>query len=646
LVALALGSGVARAAPAGNAACLACHDAASGGEAAEDAGIDMAAYRRSVHAKLECTECHADAKGDQCKKGLAKVACGSCHEKEKKSFAAGVHSGAKTLDGDSVSCSSCHGDHDTLTKKDPKSSVYPTEQPKTCAKCHDAENKISKKKTSFHLDEYTKSAHWLGMTDDGLMVSATCISCHGNHDMRSKTDSKSTVYRANLPKTCGKCHEGMSEQYLTGVHGQALVRGSADTPVCTDCHGDHGIRDHEDPKSSVFASTVSKTTCPQCHAGEYINRRYGIPQGKVQTYADTFHGLADRFGDTTVANCASCHEAHQILPPSDPRSSVAAANLPKTCGSCHPGAGPNFAKGSAHEPASAAAGATVIKWVRWIYIGIIAGTLGGMFLHNALDYYATMRERYRANKGKRRYQRFDVGERIQHVVLVLTFIVLAFTGFALKYPDAFWVKPLIHSGFGFLVRGYAHRVAAIIFIVASMYHVYYLAFTSRGRDQINAMMPTKKDAKDVWHQLRYYVGLERKPAAFPRYSYGEKVEYLALIWGSIVMVITGLILWFEEGALAWLPKWGWDVADLVHLFEAWLATMSILIWHLYAVAFKPSGHGVSMAMATGELTEEEMRHEHAAELETLPASAAIEPTEQEETSDEAHHGKGTPLQTV
>lgn len=649
LLAALLFTGRALGAPA-DAECLNCHDKSKGGEAAEKAGLDMAVVAKSAHKKQSCVDCHTDAKGDGCKKGLANVSCASCHEKEQKAFNASTHAKARTPAGAAaVSCTNCHGTHETLSKKDPKSSVYPTEQPKTCAKCHDPADKREQKgekRTGFRLKDYLESAHWLGMTKDGLVVSASCTSCHGGHEMRDTSDSKSKVARMQLAETCGKCHEGMREDYFAGAHGKALQKGSADTPICTDCHGDHGIKDHEDPKSSVFATTISKVTCPQCHEGEYINRRYGIPRGQVKTYAETFHGLADKAGDATVANCASCHGAHKILHSSDPQSLVNPANLPKTCGECHPGAGPNFAKGSAHTPEKAEGGAA-LYWIKWIYIVIIAGTLGGMFLHNVLDYVATLRERYRQSKREKRYERFTVNERIQHLILVITFGVLVFSGFALKYPDAFWVKPVMHSQFAFLARGHAHRVAAVIMTLASFYHIYYLAFTKRGREQIKAMMPGKKDALDVYHQMRYYVGLDKKPAKFGRYTYGEKVEYLALIWGSIVMVVTGTILWFEEPALAWMPKWGWDVAELVHLMEAWLATMAVLVWHFYAVIFRPSGHGVSLVMAHGKLTEEEMHHEHAAELEALPASAAIQPTEeQEETSTEEPHGKGTSLQTV
>lgn len=107
--------------------------------------------------------------------------------------------------------------------------------------------------------------------------------------------------------------------------------------------------------------------------------------------------------------------------------------------------------------------------------------------------------------------------------------------------------------------------------------------------------------------------------------------------GQLIFYMMFFVVLFEEGALGWLPKWGWDVADVIHLYEAWLASLSILVWHLYHVALKPSGHGVSMVMATGELTHEEMKHEHPAELDELPGSSAIEPSSDETSTDEAHH---------
>jgi cytochrome b subunit of formate dehydrogenase len=83
------------------------------------------------------------------------------------------------------------------------------------------------------------------------------------------------------------------------------------------------------------------------------------------------------------------------------------------------------------------------------------------------------------------------------------------------------------------------------------------------------------------------------------------------------MILTGIILWFEVGALEWMPKWCWDLAEIIHYYEAWLATLAIIVWHLYHVMLNPEAHGVSLAMLTGDLTEEDMEHEHGLELEQI-----------------------------
>ncbi|MBI2391894.1 MAG: cytochrome b/b6 domain-containing protein [Deltaproteobacteria bacterium] len=620
-------------APPTDTQCLECHRDSGGlstpapkSEPKSDkdgSPFDLKTHRASVHGKVTCVECHTAAKADNHPGGLAKADCAGCHAEQVTKFRKSAHFTSKTP----ATCKDCHGTHDTLEKKDPKSTVSTERQPETCARCHDGKKtKPAALKGSqlFSITEWQKSIHAHGTKKDGLEESATCASCHGAHEEARSSDPTARVFRGNIPKTCGSCHEGTFEQYMTGAHGQALLKGNTETPICTDCHGEHGIRGKKDPQSSVYATMISKATCPACHNAEHVNRRYGLAVERVDSYRESYHGLADRFGDSTVANCASCHGAHKILHSSNPASSVHPNNLGQTCGKCHPGAGPNWGKGSVHTPDQSTQGGGAIRIVRGVYMFLIGGTIGGMMFYNGLDYFRTLRDNWRKRREEKRVLRFTVGERVQHFLLVFSFFVLVISGFSLKYPDAFWVKALVDLKLSFLARGYVHRVAAVVNVALSVYHLYWLAFTARGREQFKALMPTRSDAKELWHQLRYYVGLEQHGAHFGRFSYVEKVEYLALIWGTIVMVVTGAIMWFPVPAMRFLPKWGWDLAELIHLYEAWLATLSILVWHLYHVAFKPSGHGVSMAMVHGELTEKEMLHEHPAELEELSSLASTE----------------------
>ncbi len=118
-------------------------------------------------------------------------------------------------------------------------------------------------------------------------------------------------------------------------------------PVCTDCHSEHDILSPQDLKSGVYATRIAEL-CVRCHDNLTLSRRYGFLASRMKTYRETFHGTAAKFGETRVANCASCHGHHDIRPSSDPKSSINPSNLPQTCGQCHPGAGRRFAEGQIH----------------------------------------------------------------------------------------------------------------------------------------------------------------------------------------------------------------------------------------------------------------------------------------------------------
>ncbi len=195
---------------------------------------------------------------------------------------------------------------------------------------------------------------------------------------------------------------------------------------------------------------------------------------------------------TTVANCASCHGAHGILPSSDPDSTVYKGNLPRTCGKCHQNAGMMLAKGSVHLSPSLGRDKAVF-FVTWLYIILIGLTVCGMLAHNILYSIPKIREHYRRHKEKAKYTRFTKIERIQHVVLLTSFIILAYTGFALRFRSAWWAAPFTVWNPGFDWRGIIHRVAAAVFGILAVYHIYYLSCTKRGRAQLKALLPQKKD---------------------------------------------------------------------------------------------------------------------------------------------------------
>jgi cytochrome b subunit of formate dehydrogenase len=221
----------------------------------------------------------------------------------------------------------------------------------------------------------------------------------------------------------------------------------------------------------------------------------------------------------------------------------------------------------------------------------------------------------------KKYPRMTLNERVQHLNLFINFTVLVITGFALKYPQAFWVSPFTEVPLGMTFRGLLHRLSGVAVLTLGGYHVLYLLFTDQGRRILRDMIPGIRDARDLWETLKNNLFINRpaKELKMGRFNFREKFEYLGLIWGTIVMAVTGFILWFKEPWLTNFPAWTYDVARAIHFYEAILATLTIIVWHFYSVVFDPEVYPMNWSWITGEMTEHEMELEHGLELERLKA---------------------------
>lgn len=353
--------------------------------------------KKSVHGKLSCSDCHTGIRDDAHSAGGMKVDrsidCGRCHSKVNREYQQSLH-GKAIMKGTerAAQCYDCHGKHAILGKKDRESMVHPSNIEKTCDRCHSDIEFVKQ----HALGGGPSPGELFKGSVHGQTGEVTCVSCHGSHDMRSLIDPQSSIFRSNIPETCGNCHPEITSQFKESVHGVLAARGRTESPTCTTCHGIHGIKAKVDPDSPVNERRIALTTCPQCHAATPISREYGITKTQVKSYYDSFHGLSYRGGDTYSANCASCHGVHDIRPSSDPKSMIHKDNLQKTCGNCHPGASENFAKGKIHSVASIAGqefGEKVVGWVRIIYIVLIVCVIGGMTLFNFTDWLRKTIER-------------------------------------------------------------------------------------------------------------------------------------------------------------------------------------------------------------------------------------------------------------
>jgi cytochrome b subunit of formate dehydrogenase len=602
-----------QAAQMSSADCLACHSDPSltkelDGETIS-VHVDEAGFQASVHGPLDCTSCHSDVKAYPHDPAPAKVACGDCHSDAHDAYNQGLHAKA-VQDGikKAAGCLDCHGaPHSILSSSDPNSRTYRTNIPQTCGGCHGQkfvmEGTGRSAQTFF---SYQESVHGRAVAA-GSMKAAICTDCHKAHDIRSAGDSQSAIFKFNVPKTCGQCHSDIEKEYDQSIHGQAIARGNWQSPVCTDCHGIHLIKAHIDPTSSVANQALARTTCAQCHAGVKLAAEFGIAGNRISTYLDSYHGLASRLGSGVVANCASCHGIHNIYPSADPRSSVNKANLVATCGKCHPGASENFALSKVHLEAgmSQDAASVATRWVRWIYLTLIVVVIGGMLVHNAVIWRrkALLRRRLEV----RSIVRMSLNQRVQHFILLISFFALAFTGFALKYPES-WIATLLGSSEP--LRRVGHRVAAAILLAGAVYHLGYLAFTAEGRKSFRDFLPKVRDLLDPIRNLRFYLGRTAERPLFGRFSYVEKAEYWAVIWGVLIMGVTGIMVWFKISLFGFLPRWAIDIALAIHFYEAILATLAIVVWHFYHVIFDPDAYPMNWSWYDGRVSAEHYRSEH------------------------------------
>ncbi|MFA5405676.1 MAG: cytochrome b/b6 domain-containing protein [Ignavibacteria bacterium] len=237
------------------------------------------------------------------------------------------------------------------------------------------------------------------------------------------------------------------------------------------------------------------------------------------------------------------------------------------------------------------------------------------------------------NKHEQKYLRMTLNERIQHFLLLSSFIILVITGFALKYPEAVWVMWVrnLFGDYAFEIRGIIHRIAAVIMITDSFYHILYVSFTKRGRKLIIDLWFYKKDLTDLIGTFKYYLGKSESKPKYGRFSYIEKSEYWALVWGNVVMGATGIMLWFENTFLPVISSLGMEIATAIHFYEAILASLAIVAWHFYFVIYNPEVYPLNKAFITGYLTREEMEHEHPLELEEME-KPRNETVEQQETA--------------
>jgi len=217
------------------------------------------------------------------------------------------------------------------------------------------------------------------------------------------------------------------------------------------------------------------------------------------------------------------------------------------------------------------------------------------------------------SKTAKSYPRFDKAQRIEHAALVLSFTVLSITGLPQKYPDTDWGQWIIWLMGGIESNRLIHRAAAVVLILGSIYHLVSVGYRLLVRRVQMSMLPGWKDVMDALQTIAYNFHLVKEPPKMGRYTFGEKVEYWAVVWGTVIMILTGFMLWNPIATTRLFPGEFIPAAKAAHGGEALLAVLSIITWHFYNVHIK----SFNKSMFTGSLNRHEMEEEHPLELAVL-----------------------------
>ncbi len=585
----------------------------------------------SVHANVGCVECHADAAELPHKVELKAVTCNACHEDAAAAFNRSTHALARAENpaGNAPNCVDCHGGHQILGKADRKSPIYPLNVVNLCADCH---SEHSDKTPNGHdpgefTNDYLESVHGKALMKQGLVVAASCVDCHRAHEVLPATDPASTVHRKQVPETCGKCHEGVAEVFATSVHATKMAAGEDAAPVCTDCHTAHSITRASEQNFKL--DIINE--CGDCHDKPLHEGGLTL----YETYRTSYHGQATNLGSLRGARCSDCHGAHDIRPNDDPASRVHPDNLVETCATCHPRANASFAQFKAHADHTVWGDFPLLHGVWLYFLIVISSTFAAFGLHTIAWFIRSSIEHWRNGKhvhhgeakyGIRRFRRVD---RINHALMVVSFFGLTLTGMPLLFSDQYWAQVLAACFGGVHAAGVLHRIFGLMLIGNFVLHLVgvWQRIREAGWKNVligpNSLMFRWRDVTDAIAMVKWFFRGGKQPT-FDRWTYWEKFDYGAEIFGTFVIGGTGLMLWFPDLFAMIMPGWMFNIAMIVHGYEALLAVGFIFTIHFFNANLRPEKFPVDTVIFTGYMPEHEFVHERGDEFKRMLEAGQVE----------------------
>jgi cytochrome b subunit of formate dehydrogenase len=603
------------------------------------------AFNKSLHAKLDCIDCHEGIKDLVHASKLPPPNCSGCHEQEGKDYAGSIHGVSHALGASgAANCWDCHGGHAIGSVKQADSPVFKLNLPQTCAKCHSNPGLTKEYQMKYPeaAAQYNDSIHGRALLKMGLIVAPSCNDCHGVHDIKRAVDRDAPINHANIAKTCGKCHVGIEQIYAKSVHGQLLAVGDKRGPVCTDCHSAHEV---ETPKNGHF-KMMSDQRCGKCH------------QDRLEHYRDTYHGKAMALGKPNVASdvaaCYDCHGHHDVLPPSNPASRLSKTNILATCQQCHPTATAGFTGYRPHANPLDRENYPMLNLVFLGMTGLLIGVFSFFGLHTliwlgrVIYIFLTDSKTFHETKVKTEadtewYTRFVPFERFLHFLVVTSFLLLVITGMPLKFYYTDWAKVLFRFiGGPETARTLHHFGAVVTFLYFGLHITSLIGKAWKGRKSLrdpadgkfhfkralnvlfgpDSMMPTIKDWKDFVAHNKWFFGKGEKPT-FDRWTYWEKFDYFAVFWGVAIIGSSGLILWFPAFFTRFMPGWVINIAHIIHSDEALLAAGFIFSIHFFNTHFRIEKFPMDTVIFSGRISKTEMMHERRRWYDRLVASGKL-----------------------
>jgi cytochrome b subunit of formate dehydrogenase len=579
----------------------------------------------SKHKNIPCVKCHTDVNPNISRpcQTAGRVDCSSCHAKISGEYFASGH-GQHYLQGnkDVPYCVDCHGYHMVKSHLDETAQTFRSAIPTLCGECHKQDSQLPLMAELSELNafsDYSSSVHGRGLTEKGLLPSAICVDCHNSHMILQHTDERSSVYKENIPATCSTCHRGIFKKFTTSIHFSINEKDKQKLPTCSDCHSSHTI---SPVKRDKFVFEVTQQ-CGSCH------------KDLAETYFETLHGKAYTLGYLKAAKCSDCHGAHEVLAINDPNSTVGYKNEVATCQKCHEDVNRQFTGYLTHATHHDPVKYPILYYTYWAMTSLLIGVFGFFGLHTLLWLprsirHIRQRKKHKNNDGRYYIRRFTTSQRVTHIFVIVSFILLALTGMMLKFSAMPWAEYLASIFGGVHTAGLIHRIAAVVTFGYFFYHLYTVIKVKRRRKTSwikyifskNSLMFNWQDVKEFFATLKWFFGLGPRPN-YGRWTYWEKFDYFAVFWGVAIIGLSGLIQWFPEYFTLILPGWVINVAAIVHSDEALLAVGFIFTIHFFNTHLRPEAFPMDKVIFTGVVPLEEYKTDRPREYEELRKSGEL-----------------------